>query len=218
MRNLKDFGFDGKTVLRFVLEALEYQSISQAIAALTMFSHPQTVEQSRYRNLFRVIRCRVINERGKYQCLVDGSRIMLDDNTAPTEAFIWANGISRSTYQDVQFNHICPDSTDVSLYTNLANICVSPAFLAKLTDTDKEICELLRFRAYDLYGGFAPAGIIPNKPAVYDNLSWAAPLPPVYDLEHTFRMEMSRKRSNRTVRCAKELGWLFSSFEPDMRM
>ena len=143
MRNLKDFGFDGKAVLRSVLEASEYQSIPQAIAALTMFSHPKTVEQLRYLNLFRVIRCRVMNERGKYDCLTDGSRIMLDDNAAPTEAFIWANGISRSAYQDVQFNHIWPDSKEVSLYTNLANICVSPAFLAKLTDTDKDICELL---------------------------------------------------------------------------
>lgn len=218
MRNLKDFGFDGKAALRFVLEASEYQSIPQAIASLTLFSHPITVEQSRYLNLFRVIRCRLMNERGKYDRLADGSRAMLDDNTAPTEAFIWANGISRSAYQDVQFNHLWPDSKDVSLYTNLANICVSPSFLAKLTDTDGYICELLRFRAYEFYNGFAPGGRVPVKPKGYESLIWAEPLPPVYDLEHKLRTEMSRKRSNRTVRSAKEIGWLFSSFEPDMRM
>lgn len=218
MRSLKDFGFDGKAILRFVLEASEYQSIPQAIAALTVFSHPTTVEQTRYLNLFRIIRCRSISDRGKPALLDNGTRVMLDDNTSPTEAFIWANGISRSTYQDIQFNHIWSDSKDVSLYTNLANICVSPAFLAKLTDTDGYICELLRFRAYELYNGFAPFGVQPIKPQGYEDLIWAEPLPPVRDLEGQLRREMVRKRSNRTVRCAREFGWLFSSFEPDMRI
>lgn len=213
MRTLKDFQFDGKAVLHSVLETSEYNSISQAIASLTLFSHPVTVAQTNYQNLFRVIRCSSMSQRGSYAELTENFQVMLDDNMAAIEAFIWSNEILRG--KDCQFNHIWSDSKNVSLYTNLANICVSPSFLAKLTDTDKFVCELLRFRSYELYNGFSPDGTKINKPEGYDNLVWAEPLPPIQDLESRLRNEMKRKRSNRTVRSAKEIGWLFSSFTPD---
>jgi hypothetical protein len=213
MRTLKDFQFDGKAVLQSVLEASEYKSILQAIASLTLFSHPRTVEQTNYQNLFRVIRCNSMSQRGSYSDLADNFRVMLDDNMAAIEAFTWSNKIKRPP--DCQFNHIWSDSKNVSLYTNLANICVSPSFLAKLTDTDKAVCELLKFRSYQLYNGFSPDGIKINKPEGYNNLIWAEPLPPIENLEDCLRNEMKRKRSNRTVRSAKEIGWLFSSFIPD---
>jgi hypothetical protein len=214
LKSLKDFGFDGKAVLRIVIEASEYRSIPQAVAALTLFSNPITVGQTNNENLFRVIRCRSMSDRGKPELLVDGSRGMLDDNTAPTDAFIWANGISRSAYQDVQFNHVW-SSNDVSMYTSLANICMTPAFLAKLTDTDGNVRELLRFRAFDLFNGFALIGNQPTMPQGYKDLIWAEPLPPVYDLEKRVRAEMIRKPKSRTVKSARELGWFFSSFMPD---
>lgn len=215
MRSLKDHSFNGKAVLQVVIESSEYKNLPQAVAALTLFSHPLTVEQTRGFNLFKVVRCRSMSDRGKYECSTDGTEVMLDDNTAPTETFIWANCLSRSLYQDVQFNHIWSDSKNVTLYTSLANVCVSPAFLAKLTDTDEYIRGLLRFRAYELYDRFAPYGTQPNKPSDYETLSWADPLPPTHDLEHQLRTEMARKRTNRTVGSARRVGWLFSDYQPD---
>lgn len=214
MKTLKDFSFNGYTVLCSVLETSEYRGISQAIASLTLFSHPITVAQTDCQNLFQVIRCRSTSERGSY-AESGGIQVMLDDNMAAIEAFLSSNGIKRYHTADCQFNHVWPDSRNVNLYTNLANICMSPAFLAKLTDTDQHVRELLRFRAFELYKGFSPNGDEPAEPSGYRDLEWADPLPPVPNLESQLRDEMRKKRSNRTVRSAKEIGWVFSSFAPD---
>lgn len=218
MKSLKDFEYDGKAVLRKVIEASEYKSLPQAVAALTMFSHPETVKQtvkeSISHNLFQVVRCKSNADRGGYKEL-DGKNVMLDDNSAPTEAFVWANCISRNSCKDVQFNHIWPDSKSLLLYTNLTNICLTPAFIAKLTDTDTDISSLLKYRAYELYERFLPHVDIPRKPSEYSNLSWAEPLPAIDDLERILRSTMQNKSKNRTVCSARSLGWLFSDFLPD---
>ena len=64
-------------------------------------------------------------------------RVMLDDNRAAAVAFEWAHGIRDRP--DVQVNHIWQRSQDVGAYTSLANLCLTPAFLSKLTDTDGAI-------------------------------------------------------------------------------
>jgi hypothetical protein len=225
MKSLKDFKYDGKAVLRKVIEASEYKSLPQAVAALTMFSHPETVRQtvrqtakeSISHNLFQVVRCKSNADRGVYKEL-DGKNVMLDDNSAPTEAFVWANRIPRNSCKDVQFNHIWPDSKSVLLYTNLTNICLTPAFIAKLTDTDTDISSLLKYRAYELYKEFLPHVDIPSKPSEYSNLSWAKPLPVINDLEKILRSAMENKPKNRTVCSARSLGWFFSDFLSDKRI
>lgn len=204
--------FDGNAVLRDVLERSTYGSAEQAVAALTRSAHPDTVRQTGNRGIFPVVRCRVISDRGKDATTADGRRVMMDDNTAPTEAFLFAHSISRSSYRDVQFNHVWQSADEAESYTSLANLCVTPSFLAKLTDTDAEVGALLRYRAYDLYG-YAPTGAV-AAPAAYANLRWADPMPAVRDLEGTLRAAM-RGRRGRTVECARRLGWLFSGFEPD---
>lgn len=171
--HLRDFGFKGSDAFSHILATSEYRDKLQTIASLTLFSHPQTVQQTNNQNLFRVIRCRSISDRGTYSDYTDSGQVMLDDNMAAIETFNWSNGIRRCS--DCQYNHIWPDSQNASLYTNLANICVSPAFLAKLTDTDKDVCDLLRYRAFELYNGFSPTDITPAKPDGYDNLLWAEP-------------------------------------------
>jgi hypothetical protein len=218
MRNLQDFVFNGKEVQRMVVEASEYKSIPQAIASLTLFSHPETVAQTKCLNIFKVIRCSLMSERGKYGTLDDGTQVMLHDNTPPYEAFTWANGISRWSFTDCQFNHIWSDSKNVALYTSLANLCVLPAFLAKLTDTDNYIKEILQFRSFELYNSFSPVGIKPYRPKDYDDLIWAPTLPPIENVENQLRREMAKKRKNKTIQCARDLGWLFSSFEPDLNI
>jgi hypothetical protein len=64
--------------------------------------------------------------------------------------------------------------------------------------------------------GYVPAAENgPVKPAEYDRVQWADPLPPVADLERVLRAAMRTKRKDRVVAGACELGWLFSGFQPD---
>src|SRR5687767_10213482 len=134
-----------------VIEQSEYRSLPQAVASLTAFAHPDTVAQTNRQNVFRVVRLRQQRDRGTFAEIAgcDG-RVMLDDNRAPAVAFEWAHGIRERP--DVQANHIWSRSQDVAAYTSLANLCLTPAFLSKLTDTDGMISALLRYRAYDLFG------------------------------------------------------------------
>jgi hypothetical protein len=139
-------------------------------------------------------------------------RVMIDDNRSPAVAFEWAHGIRERP--DVQANHVWSRSQDVAAYTSLANLCLTPAFLAKLTDTDATICTLLRFRAHDLFG-YWPDDSEATKPPDYDRLTWADPLPAVPNLEKALRAAMRTKPKDRVVVCARTLGWLFSDFHPD---
>jgi hypothetical protein len=211
-RDFHSFGYDGHAVLAETLKASVYGSLEQAVAALAVYAHPQTVAQTRGRNTFLVIRGESNGDRGKYS---DDGSVMFDDNTAPTEAFVWPHRAMLANYRDVQFNHLWADSKTVSMYTNVANICLLPAFLSKLTDTDKHIRSLLQFRAFALFGFLPPGHLAPMKPDNYDALIWADPLSPVRDLEATYRSAMLTKPKNRTRRSARELGWLFSDFQPD---
>lgn len=222
--DLQHYEFNGSYVLKDVLRTSSFGTIAQAIAALTKFSHSATVSQTDNCNIFRVIRLssKDIDDSGKpikrggYVAYDKSGRVMLDDNTSPTNAFVWANGLVVKRYKDVQFNHIWASSKDVALYTNLANICVTPAFLAKLTDTDKEICSLLQYRAYELFNGFKPSNkLVPAKPQGYDDLVWAVPLPEVNDLEAALRQAIRTKSKDRTVCSIQELGWYFSGFMPE---
>jgi hypothetical protein len=77
-------------------------------------------------------------------------RVMRDDNRSTAVAFEWAHGIRERP--DVQANYVWSRSLDVTAYTSLANLCLTPSFLAKLTDTDESIRTLLRYRAFDLLG------------------------------------------------------------------
>jgi hypothetical protein len=211
---LPTFRFDGRAALVCVIEQSKYRSLAQAVASLTAFAHPKTVAQTKGRNVFRVVRFRQQRDRGTF-AQVPGCdfRAMLDDNRAPAVAFEWAHRIRKRP--DVHVSHVWSRSQDVTAYTALANLCLTPAFLAKLTDTDSTIVALLRYRAYDLFT-YRPADTPrPIKPADYDDLEWADPLPPVANVEHILRAAMRTKPKDRVVACARELGWLFSGFEPD---
>ena len=214
VKSLREFGFDGRTALAHVIEQSQYGSVVQAVASLTAFTHPQTVAQTGNRNVFRVVRLRQMSERGTFAEVAgcDG-RVMLDDNRAPAVAFEWAHGIRERP--DVQVNHVWQLSRDVSAYTALPNLCLTPSFLAKLTDTDPTIRNLLRYRAYELFQYWPDATSPPTKPTDYARLTWAEPMPAVANLEQTYRNAMRAKRKDRVVTCARELGWLYSDFRPD---
>lgn len=194
---------------KLLLEKAGYQSIFHAVAEMTVFPHPATVSQTKNKNVFRIIRDS--HKRGTYN---EEETAMYDDNNGPSRVFEWAieGGLD---WKDVQFNHIYSGSQNVELYTSLANICVTPAFLAKLTDTDPEVVELLKYRAYDLYG-FLPQGLQPpKKPAYYDLLKWHAFPDLVHNLEDLYRRRMRSAPKNRATIAARKIGWIFSGFRPD---
>jgi hypothetical protein len=208
------FQFDGRAALIRVIEQSEYRSLPQAVASLTTFAHPETVAQTQNRNVFRSVRRRQQADVGKFADVpgCDG-QVMTDDNRSPAVALEWLHGIRERP--DVQVNHVWRRSQDVGAYTSLSNLCLTPVFLAKLTDTDSAIRALLRHRAYDLFAYWPDDTASPTKPAGYDRLVWAEPLPAVVNVERSYRAAMRSKPKDRVVKCARELGWLFSGFAPD---
>lgn len=216
----KFFGdYSGKNLLLTFINLAGYNNLIDAIAATTVFAHPDTVSQTIMVNnkpngVFKIIRGG-LGQRGTYGPTGIVHQHMYDDNKGPTDAFIWAHKIQRGQYEDIQFNHIWDCSQDVDAYTNLANICVTPSFLAKLTDTDKYVCDCLRYRSYDLYRWFPHGKTVPIKPNGYGNINWAATLPVVNNLEKVYRTAMRSKRKDRTTASCRDIGWLFSNFLPD---
>lgn len=204
--------FDGKVLLHDLIKKAGYTSVSELVAEKTLFTHPDTVKQTNNQNIFRVIRD--LSRRGKIVDWNDGKKVMCCDNEGPNRAFVWSNGDFK--YSDVQFNHIYSDSKNVEVYTSIANICVTPAFLAKLTDTDEETKALLMYRAFDLYGFCI--GTQPIKPKNYDSLKWKEYLSPVGNLEKYLLKRLNECKLSRSARSASEIGWYFSKFEPDLRI
>ena len=203
---LENFRLDGFEALRALIAGSKYKSLEQAMASLALFSHPETVRQTGGRSIFRTIRS--LRTPGVYG-EENGQRVMLDDNKSASDAFKWVHGIT-SRLKDVQFNHIYTASKDVEAYTSLANICMTPAFIAKLTDnTSPTTGALLKYRSYDLYG-WTPSGIEPpNKPEGYDELDWAPTLPAIPDVKAVLEARMASRPKDRTVLSAREVGWLF---------
>ena len=48
---------------------------------------------------------------------------MFDDNTAPTDAFLWSADHNKGV--DLQFNHVWSLAKDVRYFTALWNLCMS---------------------------------------------------------------------------------------------
>lgn len=129
----------------------------------------------------------------------------LDDNKAPTDVFMWCNGMQRRP-PDLQFNHIYRRSKDPDCYCCLANICVTPSFIAKLTDTRKEITDILKYRVWELYGWHPMHEQVPIAPKGYAELEWAPCLPAVHDVKDRFRSVLARRVKDRTSMFANEIG------------
>ena len=201
--SIRDLHNDGFKALQETIKASPYKTIEQAVAALTLFTHPETVAQTKGQPVFKTIR--KMAKRGQVE-MQDGNLIGFDDNKSPTDAFLWSNALPR--LRDIQYNHIYSLSSDYRAYTNLANICATPSFLSKLTDTHSSIKELLQFRAYDLYQ-WIPETVLeaPKEPRMYRRIIWCEPLPAVTDVQLVLLKHISR-RKDRTARICKETDWL----------
>jgi hypothetical protein len=205
LKSLQDYELNGYAPLEDLIRTSQYKSVEQVVASLTIFSHPDTVRQTECRALFKTIRHA---SRRRQLLEQDGRTLAYDDNKSPTDAFLWCNGLTKKL-NDVQFNHVYLNSQDPDQYTCVANLCITPAFLAKLTDTHEHVRMLLRYRVFELYG-WAPAGQqSPAKPEGYSGLAWAPTLPAVSDVPEAVRAIMDRKPRDRTVHIARQIGWLF---------
>src|SRR5690606_17069687 len=91
---LHDFNLDGHAALEAMIATSSFQTVSQTIASLTIFSHPDTVRQTNYKPVIRTIRN--ASRRGEIVEL-NGARVGLDDNKSPTDVFMWCNGLRGST-------------------------------------------------------------------------------------------------------------------------
>ena len=200
---------DGLSALEDVLGA---ENVLPTVARYAVFLHPQTVAQAGRRALFPIIRAEGFERRGS-QIELAGSAVITCDNLSPTHAFLWAAG--RSKGPDIQFNHIWPSKRDPSLYTALWNLCVTPAFLAKLTDNHPAVVAAIRCRAHDLYGCLPEGQRRPPEPTGYASLQWAPHPPAVANVEAVFRGRMATVRSSRCTVAATRIGWTFSGFNPD---
>ncbi|RYC70063.1 hypothetical protein [Spirosoma sordidisoli] len=205
MKTLQDFDFSGFSALESILEKT-YGGVAQALASLTLFAHPETVAQTGNRALFPIIRATAVSQRGTV--LVD-KKLVLCDNTSCQDAFLWTHSLKYRQFKDVQFNHVY-SINEPDYYTSLANICVTPVFLAKLTDTHEEFKAILRYRVYACYG-FVPTGFaLPEKPTVYDQLEWAPFMPVVNNLADVIRKRLIKKKKARAAIAVQNFGWIFS--------
>jgi hypothetical protein len=204
---------DGIGALSSMVARAGFPTVEAAVAAHTLFLHPDTVAQTNGQPLFRTVRDPA--HRGAFGILSDGTEIMFDDNTTPTLAFLWS--AQRLKGPDVQFNHLWGDPRNPATYTALWNLCATPAFLAKTTDGSNhpEVLGLLRFRAFDLFGHVPRGEEIPSKPAGYEDLTWPEEPEPVADLEATLRARLASSPKSRAAVSARRLGWLFSGWESD---
>jgi hypothetical protein len=213
-RIFADFRFDGKAALEALAATSEYGTLLQAAASLTLFSDPEAVRETAGMNLFPVIRG---SQKGEHRIASNGQPVMLDDNQTPAAVFIWANRLWDPIACDAQFNHLIQSAKDVRLYTSLANICVTPAFLSRATDskTCREIQQVLRYRARMLYGECCVCASTEEPPG-YRALEWAPARN--YEpgtIEKQFRDAMKTRPRLRATRAAREIGWYFSGFQPD---
>lgn len=203
---------DGRAALASVLESSVYRTAAQAIASLTLFTHPDTVRQIPGGGaLFPAVRD---FKRRRTLGEVAGRRVGYDDNETAHDAFGWCN-LGMPRWRDIQLNHIWSRSTDPDAFTAPANLCAAPSFLAKLTDHDPNIAALLRRRAFDLYGWTPPGDIAPDAPEGYDALAWVPPLPAVLDLESALRERLKSQPRSTACQIAREIGWAFSAGFPD---
>lgn len=200
---------DGLAALEAVLGA---ENLLPVVASHAVFLHPDTVRQAGQTAMFPIVRAEGAERRG---AIIDWghSRVVACDNLSPTHAFLWA--AERGKGPDIQFNHVWPGKRDPTLYTALWNICVTPAFLAKLTDNHPVVKAAIRCRAHDLYGYLPKGQARPAEPPGFSSLSWAPHPPPIANLETVFRRRMASVGSSRCTIAAKQLGWTFSCFKPD---
>lgn len=211
---------DGVAALEQLGTQAGFPNSMHLVAKHTIFLDPSTVAHSRGQALFPVVRSMVL--RGTFGEVLDSSgaptSIYFDDNRTPTDGFLWS--AQRTRGPDVQYNHVWTRSSDPDAYTALWNLCATPAFLAKATDGSNHptVVAALRRRSFELFGVVPVGEPEPTTPPGFNELEWAASPPPVNDLEQTLRTRLKTSPKSPAAKVARELGWLFSDWQPDLQL
>ncbi|OQP43594.1 hypothetical protein A4H97_33895 [Niastella yeongjuensis] len=197
---------DGNKILTDILEKSEFKSKEQAIASLTYFAHPDTIRDLNNQNIFKIVR----NPAKRGEITND---FMNDDNRCAQDIFCWTNKVKTRDFRDLQFNHIYSDPNNFYKYTCLSNIILTPAFLAKLTDTDQKILDLLKYRTFEIYN-YNPDQIHFIKPDFYDKIIWRDFLPKQDNIADVFKKKLETSAKNRAISSVRHFGWVFNNFQP----
>lgn len=106
--------------------------------------------------------------------LLNGVRI--DDNTYAARAI--GEAVSATAeFEDFEVWHIWPGTTyDERYHTLLQNLVMIPRALAALADQREDVTEMLKYRAWELYGWRPEGKEIPRRPEAYPS-SWGAGIP-----------------------------------------
>ena len=101
--------------------------------------------------------------------------IRIDDNTYANRAM--KEAISKGIkFEDFEVCHIWPGTTyDERYHTLLQNLVLIPRALAGLTDHLDDVINMLKYRAWELYGWRPDGQNIPQKPNYYPS-SWGVEL------------------------------------------
>ena len=174
---------DGEKPLIELLEK-NYGSLIKAIAQLTLFPPTEIVKKLGSKKVVNAMRysksIKTKNKEGEVT-KIGNMHYLLDGNCIPDTIFkacfknIGNNNFFDRDQSNTQLNHIYPSaiSQNPEIHSNLAKLCLTPNFIAYLTDKEGVVINLLQFRAYQLYD-YNPKGIDFNT-KTYDefiNIEW----------------------------------------------
>jgi len=177
-----DDTFCGKHALKDVL-IKSYGSVINAVASMTVFPPKSIVNSLGAHAVCNAVRISKQHSSLGKQCgekvpIAEGGEAMLDENCIPDGIFkfCFKPSVSRSIKRNnayTQLNHIYQCAgRGPDYFANLANLCLTPNFIAKLTDEDETIQKMLQYRAFQLYC-FNPEGFDFSEQAEeFSSLSW----------------------------------------------
>lgn len=176
--------FNAPNALSQALEVTEID-LGQLIARTALFVSNETAEFLKENNKNREYTWYPNYRRKDVEIVKKGmgkDGIFYDDNTYANIGIKKALGYDKKEFHEYEVCHIWHKSCyDVRYHTSIVNLVLIPRAIAGLSDFDLDIINLLRYRAFDLYGWFPKSYKIngnnytpkePKKPNNYDSYQW----------------------------------------------
>ena len=150
-------------------------SLEKMVASVAIFACPKDVAiiVARFGDARMYTNVRRKKNKEARRTFINGEYV--DDNTLVNRSF--KGGFKPETFEDYHVCHIWDLVHDVMYFSEIRNLVLIPSGIHALSDHNKTIIDMLRYRAWELYG-WSPNGMEPNKPDNYPSPSdWAACLP-----------------------------------------